>query len=383
MTDRATEPIPLFRIDWTADEVGNAVESITRGSYWANGPYVDEFEAMLADRMGVDHAVVFNSGTSALVSVLDAAGIGPGDEVIVPSFTFIATANAVEAVGATPVFAEIEPDRYALDVNDVADRITPATAALLPIHYAGMPCRIEPLRELADAHDLTLIEDAAEAQGATVDGTPVGTFGDAGMLSFCQNKIVATGEGGAVVTDDRDLAGRLRRLRSHGRASSDYFDSADTGEYVSLGYNLRMPDVVAGIGVAQMGRLDDIIERRRGVALDLTDRLADVAHVHPPRDPEKARGVYQLYTVRFDDHVDRDGVIDALAERDIASKVYFDPIHLTQYYRDQYGYTDGHLPRTETISGQVLSLPMHPSLSRDSRDRIVAGIRDALERCAQ
>lgn len=382
MTEEATDPVPLFSIDWTADEVGNAVESITRGSYWANGPFIDEFEALLADRMGVEHAIVFNSGTSALVSVLDAAGIGPGDEVIVPSFTFIATANAVEAVGGTPVFAEIEPDRYALDVNDVADRITPATAAILPIHYAGTPCQITALRELADNHDLTLIEDAAEAQGATLDGTPVGTFGDAGVLSFCQNKIVATGEGGAVVTDDRELAGRLRRLRSHGRASGEYFDSAGTGEYVSLGYNLRMPDVVAAIGVAQMGRLDDIIERRRHVAMDLTEQLADVDHVHPPRDPENARSVYQLYTVRFDDTVDRDGVIDHLASHDIASKVYFDPVHLTQYYRDQYGYTAGHLPRTEAISEQVLSLPMHPSLQRDSRDRIVAAVRDALETCA-
>lgn len=382
MTDGASDHIPLFRIDWTADEVGNAVDSITRGSYWANGPYVDEFEALLADRMGVDHAVVFNSGTSALVSVLDAAGIGPGDEVIVPSFTFIATANAVEAVGATPVFAEIERDRYALDVADVAERITPATAAIMPIHYAGTPCEITALRELARKHDLTLIEDAAEAQGATVDGTPVGALGDAGVLSFCQNKIVATGEGGAVVTDDRDLAGRLRRLRSHGRASSEYFDSADSGEYVSLGYNLRMPDVVAAIGVAQMGRLDDIIERRRRVAMDYTDRLADVDHVHPPSDPDNARSVYQLYTVRFAPQVDRDGVIDHLSARDIASKVYFDPVHLTQYYRDQYGYSEGHLPRTEAISEQVLSLPMHPSLSQDSRDRIVAALREALDTCA-
>lgn len=382
MADATDESIPLFRIDWTADEVTNAVDSITRGSYWANGPYVDEFESLLADRMGVDHAVVFNSGTSALVSVLQACDIGVGDEVIVPSFTFIATANAVEAVGATPVFAEIDADRYALDVADVEDKITPSTAAIMPVHYAGIPCRIRPLRALARDHDLRLLEDAAEAQGATIDGQPVGTFGEAGVLSFCQNKIIATGEGGAVVTDDAELAERLERLRSHGRVTGEYFSSSETGEYVSLGYNLRMPDVVAAIGTAQLRRIDDIVERRRRVASDLNDRLESVEHVHPPTEPPCGRNVYQLYTVRFDEAVDRDAVIERLADRSIASKVYFDPVHLTQYYRDAYGYAAGDLPRTESISKQVLSLPMHPSLSRRARDRIVAGLEDAIALCA-
>ncbi|MBX0305406.1 DegT/DnrJ/EryC1/StrS family aminotransferase [Haloarcula salinisoli] len=383
MTEGSVDPVPLFRIDWTAEEVGNAVDSITRGSYWANGPYVDEFESLLAETMGVEHAVVFNSGTSALVGALEGCDIGPGDEVIVPSFTFIATANAVEAVGATPVFAEIDRDRYALDPDDVADRITDSTAAIMPIHYAGIPCRIEALRELARDHDLTLIEDAAEAQGATVNGAPVGTAGDAGVLSFCQNKVITTGEGGAVVTDDDELAARLEQFRSHGRVSGEYFDSADTGEYVSLGFNLRMPDVVAGIGVAQIERIDDIVARRREVATDLNDRLATLDHVHPPAEPPDGRNVYQLYTVRFDPAIDRDRVIDELAERGIASKVYFDPVHLTQYYRDQYGYTAGELPRTEAISEQVLSLPMHPSLSRHERDRIVTALEEALDACGR
>ena len=382
MTDRS---VPLFEIDWSGDEVGNAVDSITRGSYWANGPYVEEFESLLADQMGVEHAVVFNSGTSALISVLQGCDIGPGDEVIVPSFTFIATANAVEAVGATPVFAEIEDQRYALDPDDVADRITPSTAAILPIHYAGIPCRIEELRDLAREHGLTLVEDAAEAHGATVDGKPVGTFGDAGVLSFCQNKISATGEGGGVVTDDPELAERLRRVRSHGRASGEYFDSAGTGEYVSLGYNLRMPDVVAAIGVAQLNRIDDIVRRRRRVAADLTERLDAVDCVAPPAEPAGCRNVYQLYTVRFDDGIDRNAVIEQLAERDVASKVYFDPVHLTEYYRARHGYTEGALPRTEAVSEQVLSLPMHPSLSPRERDRVVEAVRDAVhsERCVR
>jgi perosamine synthetase len=176
------------------------------------------------------------------------------------------------------------------------------------------------------------------------------------MLSFCQNKIITTGEGGAVVTDSDDVAQSLRLRRSHGRASGAYFDSAATGEYVTLGYNHRMADICAGIGVAQLDRIEDIIARRRHVATDLSDRLAAVDHVHPPSEVPDGRHVYQLYTVTFDDAVDRDGVIESLNARDIASKVYFDPVHLSRYYREEHGFEPGDLPRTEQLSERVLSL---------------------------
>ena len=373
--DEHHDSVPLFEIDWTDAELKNAIDSITRGGYWANGPYVDEFESRLAEYMGVDHAIVFNSGTSAAIAALDAHGIGNGDEVIVPSFTFIATANAVRAVGATPVFAEVEPVRCGLDPAAVEDSITDDTAAIMPVHYAGSPCLISELRDIAADHDIVLVEDAAEAQGAKVDGQLVGAIGDSGVLSFCQNKIITTGEGGAVVTDSDDVAQSLRLRRSHGRASGAYFDSAATGEYVTLGYNHRMADICAGIGVAQLDRIEDIIARRRHVATDLSDRLAAVDHVHPPSEVPDGRHVYQLYTVTFDDAVDRDGVIESLNARDIASKVYFDPVHLSRYYREEHGFEPGDLPRTERLSERVLSLPMHPNLDLERRRRVV----DALE----
>jgi perosamine synthetase len=375
----ASSPIPLFEIDWDRAEIQNAIDSITRGSYWANGPYVDEFERGLEASLGVDHAVVCNSGTTALIAALQACGIGPGDEVIVPSFTFISTANAVVSVGAEPVFADVESERYGLDPESVESVITDDTAAILPVHYAGRACRLHDLADIAGRHGLTLIEDAAEAQGARADGDAVGTVGDVGMLSFCQNKIVATGEGGAVVTDDDDIADGVRLLRSHGRVSGDYFSSTDGGEYTTLGSNYRMPDVVAAIGVAQLDRVETLIDRRRAVAHRYTEQLSDVDGVRPPTDgAADERHVYQLYTVRFEPWVDRDAVAEYLSTHDVASKVYFDPVHLSTYYRQEHGCEPGTLPVTEDLSARVLSLPMHPNLSSEAVDRVVSTLDAAL-----
>jgi perosamine synthetase len=378
-TDDRRDSLPLFEIDWDRAEIRNAIDSITRGSYWANGPYVDEFERSLEKSLGVDHAVVCNSGTTALVAALEACGVGPGDEVVVPSFTFISTANAVVSVGAEPVFADIEAERYGLDPDAVESAITDDTAAILPVHYAGRACRVHDLAAIADQHGLTLVEDAAEAQGARAGGEYVGTVGDAGMLSFCQNKIVATGEGGAVVTDDDDVAERVRLLRSHGRVSGDYFSSTGGGEYTTLGSNYRMPDVVAAIGVGQLDRIETLVDRRRTVARRYTERLATVDGVTPPADGAgDERHVYQLYTVRFEPWVDRDAVAAHLSAHDIASKVYFDPVHLSTYYRQEHGGEPGTLPVTEDLSARVLSLPMHPNLSPEAVDRVVTTLDAAL-----
>lgn len=374
-----SDQIPLFEIAWDGDDVKNVVDSVTRGGYWANGPYIDRFEEELEEYHQVDHAVVFNSGTTALASALRALDVGDGDEVIVPSFTFISTANVVKIVGATPVFADIERTSYGLDPDDVRERITDDTAAILPVHYAGKPCQIEALRSIADEHDLLLIEDAAEALGAEAGDQKVGTFGDAGMLSFCQNKIVATGEGGAVLTDDDETARDLRLLRSHGRASSEYFDSASGGDYVTLGNNYRMPDVVASIGVAQMEKVEStLIDGRRRAATRLSNRLREIDGVTPPSDPDNGRHVYQLYTATLDDDVDRESVIETIADNGVSSKVYFDPVHRSHYYVEEYGQDIANLPVTDQVSSRVLSLPMHPHLEAEAIERIAESLTEAL-----
>ena len=377
--DTAEEPIPLFEIDWDQADVSNAVESITRGSYWAKGPFVDEFETKLEDVLDVEHALVVNSGTTALVAALEALDIGRGDEVIVPSFTFIATANAVRLVGAEPVFADIEPETYGLDPDDVRSRISDETSAILPVHVYGTSCRIADLDEIAAEHDLALIEDAAEALGAEYRGRKLGTFGDAAALSFCQNKVVATGEGGAVVTDDDEIARRIRLYRSHGRASEDYFDSSSSGQYVDVGTNIRMGDLPAAIGCAQLDRLDDLIAGRQRAASRLSEAFDELDGVRPHSPMDAATHVYQLYTVELDESIDRSTVIDTLADRDIASKIYWDPaVHQTSYYKESTVKTP-ELPVTEDVSQRVLSLPMHPNLAQSEIMRIVDAVTAAVK----
>ncbi|MFP8953866.1 DegT/DnrJ/EryC1/StrS family aminotransferase [Natrialbaceae archaeon A-arb3/5] len=373
--------IPLFKIDWDKHEIANAVESIGRGSYWAKGPYVSEFESKLEEFLGVEHALVVNSGTTALVAALKALGIDRGDEVIVPSFTFIATANAVRLTGAEPVFADIEPETYGLDPDEVRSQITEDTAAILPVHCYGTSCRIEELTEIADTHEIPLIEDAAEVLGATYRDQMLGTFGDIAALSFCQNKIVATGEGGAVVTNSDELAAQVRLYRSHGRASSDYFERSDSGQYAELGTNIRMSDLTAALGCAQLDRVDSLIGGRRRAANRLHNGFADVDGVDPHKPLDDGTHVYQLYTIELADWIDRDVVIETLNERGIASKVYWDPaVHRTDYYTETKAETP-ELPVTEVVSSNVLSLPMHPNLSSEETTRIVEAVTTAVEQC--
>jgi perosamine synthetase len=369
--------IPLFEISYDETEIENALESITRGGYWAKGPFVTDFEERLAEFLGVDHAVTVNSGTSALLAALVAHDIGPGDEVVVPSFTFIATANAVRLAGARPVFADIERETYGLDPASVRERIGPDTEALLPVHPYGGACKIHELADVASEHGLVVIEDAAEAFGATAGDEMLGTVGDSAALSFCQNKVITTGEGGAVLTDDPDVARKARLFRSHGRASEAYFDSAETGEYVTVGTNVRMADVNAAIGCAQLSKAEELISQRRSVATSYHDRLAEVPSVEPHRT-EHGRHVYQLYTVTLDDGVDRNRIIEQLAAENVDSKIYWDPpTHRTECYRHRRQDAADPLPVTDDVSSRVLSLPMHPELADEAIDRVVDVIRRA------
>ena len=373
------ESIPLFEIDWNESDIQSVTDSITRGGYWAKGPYVDELEQRLEQYLNIDHALVVNSGTTALTAALRGSGVGEGDEVIVPSFTFIATANAVRLTGAEPVFADIETQTYGLSPSDVESKITDATAAILPVHCYGTSCRIQELTQIAEDHGVLLIEDAAEVLGAEYQGKKLGTFGDAAALSFCQNKITPTGEGGAVVTDDEEIAKQVKLYRSHGRASEDYFESSGSGEYVAVGTNIRMSDMTAALGCSQLDRIDTLIERRQSVASTYAEYLSDVDNVTPHQTLQGATHVYQLYTVELDTDVSRQNIIQTLENNDIASKVYWDPpAHLTNYY-SEYMSDIPKLPKTRDIAGRVLSLPMHPGLSEESIRRVTSTIDQAVK----
>jgi len=342
---------------------------------WAIGPEVAQFEEGLSKYLGVGYSLVFNSGTSALHATLLAYGIGPGDEVIVPSFTFIATANAPLFVGAKPVFADLEEKTCGLDPADVERKITPKTKAILPVHYAGCPCLIEELKEVARRYNLILIEDAAEALGASIKDRKVGTFGDSSMLSFCQNKVITTGEGGAVVTNSREIYEKMKLLRSHGRLeTSDYFSSTERADYVTLGYNFRMSNITASLGLAQLNKIDKIIKMRREKAQLMSQKLTPIGEVMTPTPPDGFHHVYQIYTIRVPNKL-RDRLLEHLAKRGIMTKVYFYPIHQTHFYRNELKY-DCELPVTESIAQQVLTLPMYPSLTEEEIGFIANEVRD-------
>lgn len=369
-----TWKVPLFKIYTDETDVSSVSNAIQSGMNWAIGPNVDLFEKRLADYTGTQYCTTYNSGTSALHALLHAAGVGNGDEVIVPSFTFIATANTPLFIGSKPVFADIEEETFGLDPEDVIEKITAKTKAIMPIHFGGCPCKIRELREIADDKGLLLIEDAAEALGAKIGYQNVGTFGDAAMLSFCQNKIITTGEGGAIVTNNRNLHEKMKLLRSHGRLETcDYFSSTELFDYISIGYNFRMSNITAALGVAQIAKADRLIELRR----DLHDKY--MKKLHSCRDliqenilPSDYFHVYQLFSVRAKD---RDNLMKYLAAAGIMTKIYFPPVHTTHFYKNVLKY-DCDLPVTMKVFSDIISLPFYPGMPVEDMDYVVEKITE-------
>jgi len=369
-----TWKIPLFRMYWDEDDVRLVDETIRSGASWAGGPRIAEFEQAIADYSGSRYCLAFSSGTSALHAALAAYDIGKDTEVIVPSFTFISTANAPQFVGARPVFADIEEKTFGLDPDDVLNKITKKTRAIIPVHYGGCPCNITALREIAEDHKLILIEDAAEAFGAKIGDQKVGTFGDSGMFSFCQNKIITTGEGGAMVTDSRDLFEKMKLIRSHGRLETcDYFSTSAVMDYVSIGYNLRMSSITAALGIAQLKKVEKIIRIRRDDASRYISTFKKkVPEISFPVIPQGYFHVYQLFSAIAKD---RDNLIKHLDSCGIMSKIYFSPVHETDFYKNTQKYKCN-LPITEKIARSIISLPFYPGISHEDIDTVVVSIRD-------
>lgn len=370
--------IPLFKILWDDDDIQSISNVIKRGNYWTDGPSIKEFELKISDYIGTKYCALFNSGTSALHASLLSYGITTGDEVIVPSFTFISTVNSVMFVGATPVFADIERETLGLDPESVNEKITHKTKAIIPVHYGGCPCHIRELREIADDNDLILIEDAAESFGARVGSQHVGTFGDSAMFSFCQNKIISTGEGGAITTNSEEIFDKLKLIRSHGREDCEnYFETSECYDYIQLGYNFRMSDITAALGLSQLKRVDKVIEMRRYNAHFLSEGMSHIPHIKVLQSPVDYFNVSQFFTIEVNDGY-RDELINQLEKYKISSKVYFYPVHLTKFYKDIYKCIPGMLPVTEEISNKVLTLPMYPDLGKDEMDYIINSVKNIM-----
>jgi dTDP-4-amino-4,6-dideoxygalactose transaminase len=370
--------IALFKSYWEEDDVEAVAKVIRRGSYWATGPEIDQFEKAIAEFVGTKYALSFNSGTSALHADLLAHNITDG-EVITPSFTFIATANAVVLAGARPIFTEIEEQSYGLDPQDVSEKITNKTRAIIPVHYGGAPCKeIRVLREIADDHDLLLIEDAAESLGSKINNKMVGTFGSSSMFSFCQNKVITAGEGGAIVTDSKEVYQKLKLISSHGRLEKgdSYFSTTKELDYIQVGYNYRMSTISAALALSQLKKIDKIIKLRRGKAEYFNKKLSKLKGIKIPIELKNHYNVYQMYTIQLENNKSREELQQNLTKAGIMTKVYFNPIHIKTVYREKFNYREGDLPETEKISKKVLTLPLYPTLSNKEMDFIVDKIKD-------
>lgn len=345
------------------EEEKAAVMEVLSSGQLAQGPKVAAFEEAFAAWSGTRYAVATTSGTTALHVALLAHGIGPGDEVITSSFSFIASANCVLYVGATPVFADIEPAYFTLDPEDVARKITPRTKAIIPVHLFGQPCNMDALTELAREHNLAIIEDACQAHGARWNGQMVGSFGTA-CYSFYPTKNMMSGEGGMITTDDAEVAGQARLIRQHGMAKRYVHET--------LGFNLRLSDLHAAIGLVQLKRVDGWNAQRQANAAYLSEHLADVPGVVIPAVRDGAEHVFHQYTVRVED---RDNAVKAMGEQGIGVGIYYPTaIHQQPLYLEM-GYNVS-LPETERASREVMSLPVHPFVGEAELSLVTAAVKN-------
>jgi perosamine synthetase len=365
--------IPLSAPDITEAEI-EAVVAVLRTSRLSLGPVTAEFEAAAAKCAGTRHAVAVSSGTAGLHVCIRALGIGEGDEVIVPSFTFIAAANVIRYERAHPVFVDIDPKTLNLDPQKIEDAITPRTRAIMAVHTFGVPADMTAILEIAQRRGLTVIEDACEAIGAEHAGRRAGSMGSLGVFAFYPNKQITTGEGGVVVTQDEALARRIRALRNQGRYESD-----DWFQHSELGYNYRISEINCALGLAQLARLDEILQMRAAVAAAYDQRLGGFPGLTlPPLAVPGARISWFVYVVRLTgDGAAREAIMRGLADAGIASGRYFAPIHL------QPGYaawrTSAHLPVTESEAARTLALPFFNHLESSAIDRVCTTLSQLLD----
>ncbi len=365
----APEPIPLAK-PVIGERERELVDEVLRSGQLSLGPMVRRFEEMWAERVGVAYAVATSSGTAGLHLCFDALGLGPGDEVVTSSFSFVASSNSIVYGGATPVFAEVDENTFNMDPAAVEAAITPRTKALLIVDIFGYPAEIPALVDIAERHGLGIVEDACQSIDGAYDGRKLGSFGHPAVFGFYANKQMTTAEGGIVLTDDEALYKRLKSTSNQGRS--------DDGAWLvhsRLGFNYRLSDVHSAIGVAQLERLSDMMAARSRVAGWYQDRVAEIDGVIPMYEGPQPRSWF-VYAPRLVPGTDRDEVIRRLEPHGVFAKPYLPCIHLQPYYREVHGHRPGELPVTEAISASTIALPFFPEMTHAQVDRVC----DALSR---
>lgn len=361
-----------------------AVVDVLRSDWLTTGPKVREFERAFAAFAGAGEAVAVSSGTAALHAALHVLGIGSGDEVIVATMTFAASANCVVYRGARPIFADVDAETLLIDPDDVEAKTSARTRAIIAVDYAGQPCDYDRLGALAERHGLALIADACHSLGGSFKGRTVGTLAELNVFSLHPVKALTTGEGGVVTTESFETAHAMRRFRNHG-ITSDHFQREQLGswlyEMVELGYNYRLSDIQCALGASQIKKLASWLDRRRAIARRYDHALAELPAILPLKTHNDARHAYHLYVVQLDQDqlsADRARVFAALRAEGIGVNVHYLPVHLHPYYRQTFGTCPGTCPNAEAAYDKILSLPIFPAMGDDDVDDVINALRKVM-----
>lgn len=361
-----------------------AVVDVLRSDWLTTGPTIEQFEKVFADFVGAKYAVAVSSGTAALHASMFALGIGPGDEVIVPAMTFAATANCVVFQGGTPVFADVEPDTLLIDPEQVENKITSKTKAIIAVDYAGQPCNYNKLQSISNNYNIPLVADACHSLGGRYKDRPVGSLALLNVFSFHPVKHITTGEGGMITTDDPNLAERMRTFRNHG-ITTDHRQRDIQGawfyEMMELGYNYRITDFQCALGISQLKKLPKFLERRREIVHRYDVAFRDIPRVMPLSVRSEVFHAYHLYVIRLDlngTHIDRGMVFHSLRESGIGVNVHYIPVHLHPFYKEKFLTGPGLCPVAEKAYEEIISPPMYSGLSDAEQDYVIETLRRIL-----
>ena len=386
-TDRQRNTFLPFHFPHIGEEEVRAVEQTLRSGWITTGAKTRAFEQDFAAFVGAKHAIAVNSATAGLHLALDAFGIKAGDEVIVPTMTFAASAEVVIYLGATPVLVDCQSDTLNMDPEEVERAVTPRTRAIMPVHFGGQPCEMDRVHEIARRHDLRVVEDAAHALPATYKGRAVGTLSDLTCFSFYATKTITTGEGGMVTTNDDDYAERIRIMSLHGISRDAWNRYTAEGswyyEILQPGYKYNLTDIASALGIEQLKRCDTFHENRRRIARRYDRGFAGLPEVIRPAQRSDVDHAWHLYVIQLrleNLRIDRGQFIEALKAEQIGSSVHFIPLHLHPYYRDRWGYRPENLPRASEAFGRIISLPIYPDMTDEDVDDVILAVSTICER---
>jgi perosamine synthetase len=382
--------VPIARTGLTETEIQSVLEPL-RSGWLVQGPKVREFEELWSGFTGSDHSVAVTSCTTALHLSLAALGFGPGDEAIVPAFTWISTANVVEHLGGTVVFCDIDLESFNIDPARIEALITPRTRAIIPVHLFGLAAEMDPILDIARRHDLSVIEDAACGFGSRYHGAHVGTLGDTGCFSFHPRKAITTGEGGMITTGDGELAEKVRRLRDHGAAMTDLQRHLGARPYLladhpDAGYNQRMTDLQGALGAAQMSRANEIVEERQRLAAIYDEAFADLPWLRTPYFRARSEHGYQSYPCLFQPeainpdslervHAARNEWMDSLQQSGISTRPATHAVHMLAFYREKYGLSPSDFPQARAANDCSISLPLFHGMTGEEQDWVIGQVR--------